>query len=208
MEVSEWDHASFFAKYSYSVANRMLQIGMERPLQENDLLTVPIDDHSDVLLKRLKFNYHRSQNFFFIPKLMVALIKTNYIHAIIASIFCVLEGATRVSLPVVLIYFLRALEHKDKTYAYVYAILMGIIGFLQTFIHHVLFFYTMRAGWNWKTACTAFVHNALFSLNSGVLNSTGTGAGKLVNLISNDVQRFEEFAVVIDIISFLIHSYN
>ena len=59
-------------------------------------------------------------------------------------------------------------------------------------IHHILFFMTMRMGWQWKTATTGFIFNSLFKLKG--INITGTG--KLVNLISNDVSKFEEFAVM------------
>jgi len=51
-------------------------------------------------------------------------------------------------------------------------------------------------GWNWKNASTALVHLKLLHLDSGVLQSSGSGTGMMVNLISNDVSRFEEFAIV------------
>ena len=54
----------------------------------------------------------------------------------------------------------------------------------------------MRVGWNWKNASTALVHLKLLHLDSGVLQSSGSGTGMMVNLISNDVSRFEEFAIV------------
>ena len=47
-------------------------------------------------------------------------------------------------------------------------------------------------GWRWKTATTGFIFASLFQLKG--MNVTGTG--KLVNLISNDVSKFEEFAVM------------
>jgi ATP-binding cassette subfamily C (CFTR/MRP) protein 4 len=75
-------------------------------------------------------------------------------------------------------------------------VLLSGIGFLQVFIHHVLYFHSMRVGWNWKNASTALVHLKLLHLYSGVLQSSGSGTGMMVNLISNDVSRFEEFAIV------------
>jgi len=57
----------------------------------------------------------------------------------------------------------------------------------------------MRLGWNWKNASTALVHLKLLHLDSGVLQSSGSGTGMMVNLISNDVSRFEEFAIVIQL---------
>jgi ABC-type multidrug transport system fused ATPase/permease subunit len=50
----------------------------------------------------------------------------------------------------------------------------------------------MRMGWSWKTATVGLIFRSLFKLKG--INVTGTG--KLVNLISNDVSKFEEFAVM------------
>ena len=47
-------------------------------------------------------------------------------------------------------------------------------------------------GWQWKTATTGLIFNTLFKLKG--VNVTGTG--KLVNLISNDMSKFEEFSVM------------
>lgn len=51
---------------------------------------------------------------------------------------------------------------------------------------------TMRMGWQWKTATTGMIFTTLLKLKG--INTVGTG--KLVNLISNDVSKFEEFAVM------------
>ena len=51
---------------------------------------------------------------------------------------------------------------------------------------------SMRMGWQWKTAATGLIFNSLFKLRG--INTVGTG--KLVNLISNDVAKFEEFAIM------------
>ena len=66
----------------------------------------------------------------------------------------------------------------------------------QVVSHHIGFLFTYRAGWNWKNSCTALIHDRLFYLNGGTLQGSSTSTGMLVNMISNDVARFEEFAVV------------
>jgi hypothetical protein len=63
-------------------------------------------------------------------------------------------------------------------------------------VHHTLFFISMRTGWNWKNAATALVHDKLIQLDAAALQNSGTGTGMLINMISNDVQRFEEVTVV------------
>jgi ABC-type transport system involved in cytochrome bd biosynthesis fused ATPase/permease subunit len=51
----------------------------------------------------------------------------------------------------------------------------------------------MRLGWNWKSATTALIYKSLFNLRAESLGAAGTG--KMVNLISNDVGRFEDYSV-------------
>jgi ABC-type multidrug transport system fused ATPase/permease subunit len=89
---------------------------------------------------------------------------------------------------------LRSLEKGDTAGSYPWAAIISALGFAQAAVHHVLYFYSMRMGWNWKNACTALIFDALFRLQGTKLKSLKTG--KMVNLISNDVSRFEEFAVV------------
>ena len=64
---------------------------------------------------------------------------------------------------------------------------------LQVLIHHVLFFYSMRVGWNWRSVTQALVFEHLLSLDSSSLENSSKG--NLVNLISNDVDKFERFTV-------------
>jgi hypothetical protein len=54
----------------------------------------------------------------------------------------------------------------------------------------------MRVGWAWKNTTTALIHDKLIGMDANKLQSSGASTGMMVNLISNDVARFEEFAVV------------
>lgn len=61
----------------------------------------------------------------------------------------------------------------------------------------------MRAGLVWRNSVTALIYDALFRLRATTLQTTVTG--KMVNLISNDVSRFEEFAPVKSLLSFTLY---
>jgi hypothetical protein len=196
-ETAEWDSSSFIAKWTYSVANPLLQLGLTKTLQFEDLLKVPSEDVSSKLMKSLKRNYRNSTSFWFIPRLMIALLKTTHHRLMIVCIFNILESSIRIALPVILIFLLRSLQNNDSLLTcYMWAAILGGLSIVQTIAHHVLFCFSMCMGWNWKTACTAMIHDRLFFLNAGVMQNSRTSTGMLVNLISNDVARFEEFSVV------------
>ena len=104
--------------------------------------------------------------------------------------------------PLLLNYLLESLENEDPDRTcYMYAALLSGVGFIQVIIHHVVFFITMRLGWNWKNVTTALIHEKLIQMDVNVLQSSGSGTGMMVNMISNDVARFEEFPIVSPIYS-------
>ena len=98
--------------------------------------------------------------------------------------------------PLLLQYLLKALENSSSRECYMWAGILSGVGLFQVVIHHALFFISMRMGWVWKNTCTALIHDKLIGMDAIKLQSSGAGTGMMVNLISNDVARFEEFAVV------------
>jgi ATP-binding cassette subfamily C (CFTR/MRP) protein 4 len=129
---------------------------------------------------------------------MVSLFISYSKDCTIVVILTLFESAIRVALPIVLIFLLKSLEETNSTMSFVWATIISVLSVTQTFAHHILFFFSMRLGWNWKTACTALIYDGLFHMSDSVLNNptSGLGTGMLVNLISNDVSRLEEFAAV------------
>ena len=227
---SEWEQAGFFQKWTFSVPNAMISKGLKQPLVMDDLMKITSQDRAETQTALLKQKFRDSKSFWFIPRLMMALFFMNPSHSAVIVVFTVLEGLVRIAMPVLLINLLQALQEKRQDEAFLWAAVLGALGFIQGFIHHFLFFFSMRTGWNWKTACTTLIHERLFHLkpdaltndsssnsssSSNIISSNnnsnksekgkekrntagaaaGTGTGYLVNLISNDVSRFEEFAI-------------
>ena len=196
-ELSEWETASLYSKWTFSVANKMLNEGQKSSLQFEQLLHIPSMDHSGKMLQRLRKSYENSTSFFFMPRLLVALLKFTCFNCTIVAFYTCLENAIMVIQPIILRYLLKALITKaSNSECYMWAAILSGLGFFQVFTHHVLFCISMRTGWNWKNATIALIHDNLIQMDSSVLQSSGTGTGMLVNLISNDVARFEEVSVV------------
>ncbi|KAL4420399.1 hypothetical protein ABPG75_010055 [Micractinium tetrahymenae] len=112
----------------------------------------------------------------------------------------VCEVACRVGAPLVLRQLLawfsgrEATDGNDELYpvwrGWMWAGILGIFGYAYACIHHQLFWYGMRMGFDMRQQAVAAVQAKVLRLNSvAVADQT---AGKIVNLVSNDVRRFED----------------
>lgn len=177
----------------------MLYTGIARPLQFDDTFPVSGHDRVERLTKLLSNSYLNSKSCFGLPRLLVALLRCHEFEYSIVMMYAFIEGCIRIMSPVVLLWFLQDLESSSVPVwrPYMFAALLGTMNLAQTLIHHVLFFFSMRLGWNWKAATTGLVFQRLFLLSGGKATNDTKSTGKLVNLISNDVSFFEEFSVVL-----------
>ena len=195
--LSEWEKASTFTKLSFSVANPMLCVGQEKPLEFDQLLLIPRKDRSDEMLPLLREAYKNSKPFWFLPRLMVALMKFRWLDLTYAALMTIADATSMLITPYLLRRLLAALVNDDSDrQCYMWAALLTGVGFFQVLNRHVFVFVTTRVGWNWKNATTALIHDKLIQMDVNILQSSGSGTGMMVNMISNDVARFEEFPIV------------
>ena len=138
--------------------------------------------------------YTEAKSMLFIPKLMVAMNFANRDGVVYNAIFSAVESILRISSPVLLGILLRSLldPNTPAYYPYVIAIALGLISILQTFVHGLAFYFAYILGFTWRMSTVALVFDKLFRVKSEFLTS---GTGKLVNLISNDVGRFDDWGV-------------
>jgi hypothetical protein len=195
---SDWDTANIFSKWTFTVAYKMLRLGLQKPLQLDDLMILPKHDHASTLIPDLAKAYKVHTSAYKIPRLMVAAYHCHKDIVFLSGFYTFLEGALRIACPVVLGLFLESLQDTNtgRTMAFLLAFAISILNLFQAVTHHVLFFYTMRLGYNFRTSTVGMIFDTLFKLPGGALDSSEIDTGVLVNLISNDVARFDEAAVV------------
>ena len=178
---------------------------------------LPKDLRSDYLLKRLERSYFNHGKIHsdvtiiinkIIPKLLTAFIRMDAQSVIYMHLFSILYGTSRISSPVILKLLLESFYSSSKNSSYVYAGLLITANIVQLFVHHILFYITMKIGWSWKAATSALIYKKLFrysniaqpstSNHANISNhNTSTSTGNLVNLISNDVS-FNNSLIVFD----------
>ena len=109
----EWEDANFLKKFSFSVPNRMLQTGQRRELLYDDLTSQPKSDFVKELLVPLRKNWKEGRSFWFLPRLMVALIRSFPGTLSIVMAGTILEGCVKILKPVMLMLFLQAISDES-----------------------------------------------------------------------------------------------
>jgi hypothetical protein len=193
---SEWEEASFYGKWSFSFANNMLNAGESEILELDRLLRTPKEYNASRMVEILKQTYRASKPFWFIPRLMVAMIRMTFVDSLLSSTMSFVDSGCMAIAPLFLQYLLQALETSTTTECFMWAAILSGTAVVQVLVRHALYFIAMRTGWNWKNASTALIYDKLLTMDAGRLQNAGAGTGMMVNLISNDVARFEEFATV------------
>ncbi len=110
--ISEFDDASAWTKWTFSVASPLITKGFTNPVQFDDLLHLSTHDQPDTLINHLKQNYKACKPFFILPRLFVAMLTSHKRELYYILFYTLLEGATKIALPLTLKSLLRALEHE------------------------------------------------------------------------------------------------
>ncbi|CAN0150351.1 unnamed protein product, partial [Phaeothamnion confervicola] len=158
-----FDDASWWNRWSFSFVGPLLRLGASRALQAEDLY--PLSSHDDVatVVANVSDAWHATVKAGR-PSLWRAAFVTFRTDAAVAAFYTILESVCKISQPVVLRELLSwmggesASGHNAEWYGWAMALTLGGLGMVQTGIHHVLFYYTIRAGWNLKNATMGLIH--------------------------------------------------
>ena len=202
---SEWEDAAWYSKWSFSCANAMINKGCADKnirLQLDDLMKLPHHDQASTLVSKYKETYEASRQFLFIPRLVMAMWRMHFDECNVIVFYTILEDVIRVASPVILRLFLIDLQNPlvNASRVFMWAAILSALNIAQTLVHHILFFYSMRLGNNMKVSTIGIIFDKVLSLKSFAMSKANVDTGRLVNLISNDVFRFEEAAIFVMVI--------
>ena len=123
---------------------------------------------------------------------------TLYWHCLFLSgLWTMLEVVVRLLSPLILrqlLLWLQASKAGDAPpvwQGWLLALALGSGGFFMSFLHHQLFFEGMVMGFNCRQALIASIHTKILKLNAACI--TQISNGHVVNLVSNDVRRLDDF---------------
>eukprot|EP00941_MAST-03F_sp_MAST-3F-sp1_P004878 g4878.t1 len=191
---SPYDSASWLSKFLFLFVRPLLQRGYKSPLEDEDLDDVPQHDHASVVFEKVSRAWKKEilsgRNSYW-----HALYSANVVEFYSGGWWTLLESVTRILQPVILGFLLRWFAVDDNNREIVegllYAVALIAVAAFQIIVHHRLYYFTMRGGWNARQATCAIVNAKLLRLHSSSLRAATSG--KVVNIVSNDVLRFDTF---------------
>ncbi|XP_053732526.1 ATP-binding cassette sub-family C member 4-like isoform X2 [Synchiropus splendidus] len=188
--------ANLFSKIFFCWLNPLFRIGFKRRLEENDMYKVLPEDSSERLGEELQWFWKQEVELAAkesrSPQLARALIWCYWRSYLPIGMFIFAEEIVRVIQPLLLGKLIGYFESRNTgsqvADAYLYAAGVSLSAVSMALLHHIYFFQVQRAGMKIRVAVCHMIYQKALCLNT----SSQTTTGQIVNLLSNDVNRFDE----------------
>ncbi|XP_076159035.1 ATP-binding cassette sub-family C member 4 [Alosa pseudoharengus] len=195
--------ANVISKIFFWWLNPIFSVGYKRRLEEGDMYRVLPEDGSERLGEELGSYWdaevRKAAKELRDPNLAKAVIRCYWKPYAVLGIFTFIEEAIKVIQPVFLgklIEYFERVGPPDSAAlyeAYGYAAGMSLATFGLTVLHHLYFYHVQRAGMKIRVAMCHLIYKKSLSLSSAAMGQTTTG--QIVNLLSNDVNKFDEVTI-------------
>ncbi len=196
--------ASLLSKSFFMWPYSLLKVGMERSLEEHDLPHIMEQESSvhnrnlfekvwnDELERVEKYNSTNKRHIQ--PSLYRALMTDFFKTTWIIQPIVLLSSIARMVMSVALGNLTQAFITRNGLDGYLWAGILVLCNFIVLMEHHFVFFIISRKGMNMRTAAVAAIFSKSLRLGSisisrGTLTNHIT-SGQIMNLVSNDVERF------------------
>uniref|UniRef100_A0A7N6BYU1 Multidrug resistance-associated protein 4 n=1 Tax=Anabas testudineus TaxID=64144 RepID=A0A7N6BYU1_ANATE len=200
--------ASLLSKIFFWWLNPLFRTGYKRRLEEDDMYEVLAEDKSERLGEDLQRYWdHEVQTAtkdMRKSRLIKAIIKCYWKPYAVLGFFTFIEVSLTLNVivlvgPVILGKMIQYFESYDpnnmtalyETLGYAAALSLCTIGLAV--LHHLYFYHVQRAGMKIRVAMCHMIYNKALRLSSSAMGKTTTG--QIVNLLSNDVNRFDEVTI-------------
>ncbi|XP_054480100.1 ATP-binding cassette sub-family C member 4-like [Anoplopoma fimbria] len=195
--------ASLFSKIFFCWLNPLFRIGYKRKLEEDDMYEVLAEDRSERLGQDLQRYWdnevQKATKELRTPSLSKCIIQCYWKPYAVLGFFTLVEEVIKVIQPVVLGKMITYFENYDpknmtalyETLGYAAALSLCTIGL--ALLHHLYFYHVQRTGMKIRVAMCHMIYNKALCLSSSAMGKTTTG--QIVNLLSNDVNKFDDVTI-------------
>ncbi|KAI8498944.1 Multidrug resistance-associated protein 4, partial [Branchiostoma belcheri] len=190
------EKANVFSKLFFWWLNPLFYTGYKRRLEERDMYNVKYEDSSQKQCDDLEREWNkelqkrgRSQK----PSLLKAVLRCYAPGWSLLGIIAFIEEATKVVSPVLLgklVDYFSPDTQITLGEAYGYAAGISACAMALAVLHHPYFYGVSVYGWRLRVACCSLIHKKALKLSNKAMTQTTTG--QIVNLLSNDVNRFDQ----------------
>ncbi|XP_061829600.2 ATP-binding cassette sub-family C member 4 [Nerophis lumbriciformis] len=197
--------ANFISKIFFWWLNPLFRTGYKRRLEEEDMYPVLAEDSSEILGQDLQRYWDQevleATKGLRKPKLTRSIVKCYWKSYAVLGFFTFVEEAIKVIQPVILGILIRFFENYNPNDGKALNRILGFAAGLSmctialALLHHLYFFHVQRAGMQIRVAMCHMIYKKALCLSSYAMGKTTTG--QIVNLLSNDVNRFDDVTIFI-----------
>ncbi|TPX30555.1 hypothetical protein SmJEL517_g05897 [Synchytrium microbalum] len=191
--IPSWSHYNFFYRWTFSFMNELVRRGLKRDLVAEDLPAIDPPDDSTKLVAaftrawKYELDKHGPKD----ANIWKAAFHAFGFGFMLGGLAFVAEACVQIGeaimLGQILIYFQTPTAPSSDGYLAAMGLSLCVI--THGMLHHIEFFLTMRAGMQTRVGMIAVIYAKCLRLYQNYATS-----GLIVNLVSNDVQRFEDAA--------------
>ncbi|XP_052414905.1 ATP-binding cassette sub-family C member 4 [Carassius gibelio] len=195
--------ANLFSQIFFCWLNPLFRIGSKRRLEEDDMYKVLPEDGSKRLGEELQSYWdqevEKATKELRTPKLTKAIIRCYWRSYSVLGVFTLIEEVIKVIQPVFLGKLIQYFESYEpdnmaalyEAYGYAAGISLSTLGL--ALLHHLYFYHVQRAGMKIRIAMCHMIYRKALCLSATAMGQTTTG--HIVNLLSNDVNKFDEVTI-------------
>uniref|UniRef100_A0A673J9V2 Multidrug resistance-associated protein 4 n=1 Tax=Sinocyclocheilus rhinocerous TaxID=307959 RepID=A0A673J9V2_9TELE len=190
--------ANLFSQVFFWWLNPLFRIGSKRRLEEDDMYKVLPEDGSKRLGEELYWDQEveKATKELRTPKLTKAIIRCYWRSYAVLGVFTLIEVLIQ---PVFLGKLIQYFERSEpdnmaalyEAYGYAAGISLSALGL--ALLHHLYFYHVQRAGMKIRIAMCHMIYKKALCLSATAMGQTTTG--QIVNLLSNDVNKFDELTI-------------
>ncbi|NWI72093.1 MRP4 protein, partial [Dryoscopus gambensis] len=183
--------------------NPLFIIGHKRKLEEDDMYKVLPEDSSEKLGEELQWYWdkevQKAKKRGKTPHLTKAIILCYWKSYLVFGIFTMIEETLKIVQPIFLGKIINYFENYDASdkvalnFAYCYAGALSVCTLILAIMHHLYFYHVQRAGMKLRVAMCHMIYRKALRLSNVAMAKTTTG--QIVNLLSNDVNKFDQVTI-------------
>mgnify|MGYP001435381208 FL=1 len=190
-----YNHADIFSKISFSWMSKLMRLGYEKYLDEDDLYELPSEFKSENVSSRIARIFAKYPS-----RLAFTIFATFKKEIIFSGIFKLIFDILSFTQPQILKNLITFVSNYNKFHdvdpekfpiikGCMLTLYMFLVGFIQTCILHQ-YFLNFNSGMNCRSGLTSIIYKKALRLGSE--NNELGSTGDIVNLMSVDVQRLQD----------------
>ncbi|XP_015272616.1 PREDICTED: multidrug resistance-associated protein 4 [Gekko japonicus] len=194
-------HANFCSRLFFWWLNPLFVLGHKRRLDEDDMYKVLPEDSSKVLGEGLQWYWdkevQKAKKEARAPHLTKAIILCYWKSYLVLGLFTLIEETLKIIQPIflgnIITYFEKTGSSAALKYAYASAAALSACTLVLAITHHLYFYHVQRAGMKLRVAMCHMIYRKALRLSNTAMTKTTTG--QIVNLLSNDVNKFDQVTI-------------